>query len=282
MRGEQGSNTALGVSVIRTIHQIVDDLPHILEDTVSPQLIDRAVLEKIRNEPERHRSKAVRGLRSHIVLRSRYAEDELHEATNRGVSQFINLGAGYDTFPYRQPEWAASMKIIEIDHPATQEAKRAHFKTNGLKDPDNLEFLSLDLEKDDFSKAITNTSLDPKHPIWISCLGVLAYLRKQTVSKILEAVAQLPKGSGIVFAFAPERATSDIAVEGSSSVADRAEELGEPWLTRFTVEDLKGELHQCGFAEISFLEPKEAELRYYRDRTDLPAPRIVRLCKAKV
>jgi methyltransferase (TIGR00027 family) len=281
MRKEQGSSTALGVSMVRTIHQIVDDVPHILEDPISPILLDESTLDKIRKEPEKHRSKAARGLRSHVVLRSRYAEDELQEAAKRGVRQCINLGAGYDTFPYRLPAWAAKMRIIEIDHPATQEAKRAHFRDKGLKDPDNLKFLPLDLEKDDFSNGIENTSLDLEQPLWISCLGVFAYLRRQTVHNIFRSSAVMPKGSGIVFAFAPERATSGSAAGWIPSVADRAAELGEPWLTRFTVEDLKGELQGFGFTEVSFLEPKEAEVRYYSNRTDLPVPTMARLCKAK-
>jgi len=81
-----------------------------------------------------------RGLRSHIVLRSRYAEDELRDATIRGVTQCMNVGAGYDTFSYRQPEWAAHLQIVELDHPVTQREKRAYFAAKGLKDPDNLAF----------------------------------------------------------------------------------------------------------------------------------------------
>ena len=118
--------------------------------------------------------------------------------------------------------------------------------------------------------------------MWISCLGVLAYLRKLTVHRIFESVAKMRRGSGIVFAFAPETETTDKTAEGIASVAGRAAELGEPWLTRFTVENLRSELQECGFTEISFLEPKEAQSRYYKDRTDLPVPRMVRLCKAQV
>ena len=120
MRDGEGSSTALGVSVIRTVHQIVDDSPHILEDTVSQLLLDDATVGQIQRGSERFRSNEARSLRSHVVLRSRYAEDELHEAAIRGVRQFVSLGAGYDTFPYRQPEWAANLQILELDHPATQ------------------------------------------------------------------------------------------------------------------------------------------------------------------
>ena len=282
MREDQASSTALGVSVIRTVHQMMDDLPHILEDQISPILLQDFTIDRIRKEPEKHKSLAARGLRSHVVLRSRYAEDELREATNLGIKQFISLGSGYDTFPYRQPHWANDIRILEIDHPETQQAKRAHFKAKGLQDPPNLEFLPLDLEKDDFFNRVGKTSLDLEQPVWISCLGVLAYLQKQTVHQIFKSVAKTRRGSGIVFAFAPETETTDKTVEGIASVAERAAELGEPWLTRFTVENLRSELQECGFTEVSFLEPKEAQSRYYKNRTDLPVPRKVRLCKAHV
>ena len=208
MRDGEGSSTALGVSVIRTVHQIVDDSPHILDDPVSQRLLDDAMVGQIQRESEKYRSREARGLRSHVVLRSRYAEDELHEAITRGVRQFINLGAGYDTFPHRQPEWVANVQILELDHPATQKEKRAHFAAKGLKDPDNLAFIPVDLETDTLSKDIANAPIDLQKPIWISSLGVFAYLRRQTVLRVFETIVGLPKGSGIVFAFAPDKGTA--------------------------------------------------------------------------
>lgn len=282
MRDGEGSSTALGVSVIRATHQIVDDSPHILEDPISQRLLDDVIVEQIQRESEKYRSRQARGLRSHIVLRSRYAEDELREAVVRGVRQFVNLGAGYDTFSYRQPEWATDVQILELDHPATQKDKRAHFAAKGLKDPDNLAFVPTDLEADTLGKDIESAPIDLRKPIWISCLGVLAYLRRQTVHRIFETIVGLPKGSGIVFAFAPDKGSTNSTAGAPISVADQAADLGEPWLTRFTPEDLKAELEVYGFTEVAFLEPREAESKYYRNRTDLPAPRIVRLCKAIV
>jgi methyltransferase (TIGR00027 family) len=281
LQEEHGSNTALGVSIIRAVHQIVDELPHILEDPISPLLLDESQIQTIRSEPQRHNSRAARGLRSHIVLRSRFAEDELHKAANHGVKQFVNLGAGYDTYPYRQPPWASKLRMVEIDHPATQEAKRAHFRAKGLRDPENIEFLPFDLEKKDLAEGLASTQLDRQQIVWTTCLGVLAYLRKQTVHGIFMTVAAMPKGSGITFAFASERAASNGAGEGAFA-SERAAKLGEPWISLFTVQDLKAELSECGFSEISFLQPGEATKKYYENRTDLPAPRTTRLCSAKV
>ena len=172
--------------------------------------------------------------------------------------------------------------IVEMDHPATQSMKRALFSERGFKDPDNLSFFPIDLEEEDFRGSLAKTGLDLSRPVWISCLGVLAYLSGPTVHGIFEALSALASGSGIVFAFAPEKGGPDEASYGRRSAADRAAELGEPWITRFTKAALREELQGCGFAEIGFLEPENAEARYYKDRSDLPPPGKVRLCRSVV
>ena len=89
----QISGTARGAAAIRAVHQLIDEVPHILEDPVSPLLLGSEAVRRIREKPEEHMSRESRGLRSHVVLRSRYAEDELLRAVESGVAQFINLGA---------------------------------------------------------------------------------------------------------------------------------------------------------------------------------------------
>jgi methyltransferase (TIGR00027 family) len=204
------------------------------------------------------------------------------KAALRGAMQIVTLGAGYDTFPYRQPKWAERLRILEIDHPATQQAKRARFRAKGLADPDNLEFCPLDLEIEDFSRCLADRLPNREQLIWTSCLGVLAYLRRQTIHNIFLAVAALPRGSGITFTFAPHGAASNVASKGSPSASERAEQLGERWLTLFTIEDLEAELRACGFTVVNFFEPREAKSRYYENRKDLPVPSVTRLCSAMV
>ena len=130
------------------MHQLIDEIPHILEDPVSPLLLDQEAIRRIETHPEVQRSLQARALRSHVVLRSRYAEDRLFIAFKAGIRQFVSLGAGYDTFCFRQPDWAHSMKIIEADHPATQFAKKKVLREKGIESPENLEFVPLDLEKE--------------------------------------------------------------------------------------------------------------------------------------
>ena len=279
---DQASTTALSVSVIRAVHQTVDELPHILEDQVSLRLLDKETIQQISTESTKHGSARSKALRSHIVLRSRYAEDRLYLSYQSGIRQYISLGAGYDTFACRQPDWATDLKILEIDHPATQSAKLKHFKNSGITFPNNTEFHPLDLEENRLAKCLSQSAIDVSAPMFISCLGVLAYLRIETVERIFRDIAAMPKGSRFVFAFAPYKLEDADPQKGMESTAQRAAAHGEPWLTRFKVDELGKRLAECGFSRVAFLKPEEARQQYYQSRKDLPPPKSIRLCEACV
>jgi O-methyltransferase involved in polyketide biosynthesis len=57
-------------------------------------------------------------------LRSRYAEDHLEAAIERGVRRYVVLGAGLDTFAYRNRHAERGLREFEVNHPATQAWKR--------------------------------------------------------------------------------------------------------------------------------------------------------------
>ncbi len=282
MREDQSSGTALSVTVIRATHQLIDNVPHILEDSISPQLIGSALIERILQNPERYRSQSAKALRSHVVLRSRYAEDGLFEAIQSGVRQFVSLGAGYDTFAYRQPNWAQTLKIVEVDHPATQSSKIDLLKQKGIKVPENVEFLSLDFENENLELGLARTALDPTRPAFVACLGVLAYLHVETVQKIFRCIAKLPKLTRLAFTFAMKTMENIGQNDESQTLSGRAAAHGEPWLARFDLEDLKYELNRSGFSKVWFLDPSETATRYYAGRDDLPVPRKVTMGQAIV
>jgi methyltransferase (TIGR00027 family) len=243
-------------------------------------LLSKQAIERIKRNSARHRTPQARGLRSHVVLRSRYAEDQLQQAAVSGVSQYISLGAGFDTFSLRQPAWAKGLLIIEVDHPASQRAKREYFQNRGWSFAENTAFIPLDLEKADLIEELARGGVDLDRPIFVSCLGVLAYLNLEAVQKVFKSVARIPAGSSFVLAFAPKGLYGTVG--GKSEAAERAAEHGEPWLTYFTAEEVEALLKGCGFLEVEFLAPSEAAERYYKRRADLPAPRKTRLCLAKV
>jgi methyltransferase (TIGR00027 family) len=219
-------------------------------------------------------------LRSHIVLRSRFAEDQLEDAAARGVRQYVILGAGYDTFIVRQPEWARSLRIIEVDRPETQALKRARLEAAALTVPENVTFAGIDFERETLADGLRRHGVVLDEPVFFSWLGVTMYLTEQAIDAVLGTVAGSAAGSEIVFTFAPVRGESDHSHDGPS-LAERAASLGEPWLTYFEPAALARKLRDLGFGTVEFLTPAAAAARYFANRTDgLPAPRRTTIVRA--
>ncbi len=126
------SATALGAAFLRAAHQVLDQ-PRVLEDPIALRILGSERESALRSYPERYG--ASRALRALIVLRSRYAEDELARAVQRGVRQYVILGAGLDTFPYRNPYPVSRLRVYEVDHPATQSWKRRQLHQAEIADP---------------------------------------------------------------------------------------------------------------------------------------------------
>lgn len=219
------SRSALEMAVLRALHQLCDSSPKILIDPVIPKLLDAGFLQKAAASPAWLSAPRMMALRSQVVLRSRYAEDCLREAADRGVRQYVMLGAGLDTFAYRQPDWAALLRIFEVDHPASQRVKLARLRSSGIATPPNLVMIGADFEASPLRDALSAGSLDFAAPAFFSCLGVLVYLPAEAAQSIFRLVASLPKLSEIVFTFSQGG--------GVEAIAEAAAAAGEPWRTYY-------------------------------------------------
>ncbi|HET7232711.1 MAG TPA: class I SAM-dependent methyltransferase [Longimicrobium sp.] len=255
------SGTARGVAVLRAAHLIVDGKPAVLNDTVVARLLGGDIEAQIRAHVDDLQTPPSRGLRSHVVLRSRFAEDTLMDAVADGAEQYVLLGAGLDTFAYRQPSWARGLTIIEVDHPASQAAKRGALAAAGIEIPPNVRFADVDFERETLAHGLARCGVHTAKRTFFSWLGVTMYLTRDAIEATLRTVLSFPKGSGIVFTFAhTDSATSRLA-EGSASA-------GEPWVSYFTPEEVAEMLQSLGFSDSSFLSREEAERRYYANRAD--------------
>src|SRR4051812_14071206 len=209
------SRTALGVAWMRAIHQVLDSKPLVLEDEPIVELLGRYYVERACKTQERFQAPGARLLRSHVVLRSRFTEDRLEQSLNRGVEQFVILGAGYDTFFARQPEWARKLRIFEIDQAGTQEDKLARISAARMSVPDNVVFGSVNFEAESVADGLQRHGVRFDVPTVFSWLGVTMYLTEAAIDATLGAVLRFPRGSEIVLTFANrEAAPSRPATEG--------------------------------------------------------------------
>lgn len=271
MDEERPSLTAEGAAVMRAIHQTDDGHPKILEDPISPRLIDthndfyKTRLQLLERLPEPTRLR----LKSTFVMRSRFAEDRLKEAFEEGVRQYVILGAGLDTFPYRQPPWANGLRIFEVDHPATQRWKRRRFAKAGIVVPSNVRFVTVNFEEEALSTAVSRAGVDPRAPVFFSMLGVSQYLSEPAFDQTLRVVLSMPSPTEFVFSFVVSDGAlppDDVALVGALSAQFAA--IGEPWRLRFAPEKLVAKLSAIGFAKVLHLTPEKANRRYFQNRRD--------------
>ena len=269
------SRTALAVATLRAYHHLVDGEPYVLDDPIAARIIDPEMLAAIERRDERFAHPLGRGLRLSVLLRSRYAEDELAAAVAGGMRQFVSLGAGYDTFTYRQPAWAHELRIFEVDHPATQREKRARLERSAIALPGNLTFVPIDFETTALLDALRAGGVDASRPVFFSWLGVIPYLSESAIDATFASICTFPRGSAIVFSYA-NTATPQ-------ALADAAGATGEPWLTRMEPDDFERLLRPLGFSTISFLTPQDTETRYALSRLPMfDPPRFTNLGKATI
>jgi methyltransferase (TIGR00027 family) len=249
------NRNALWNSSLRAAHQSLDDDPKILVDNVISLLLPPEMRERIANHGDDYRDEKTNALRVQVVLRGRFAEERVEAAVGRGVTQLVILGAGYDTFPYRLPEWAEKLRVFEVNRPLIQRLKSEALAGAGIKPPANLTYVSMDFAKQSLPEVLAQAGFDATLPAIVSWRGIIRTLTREAIEDVLRFVGGLPRESELVFSFAQPGAVLSGAAE-------------EPWLTRISPEDLTGLLRAFGFTVVSFLTPEYANLRYIGERHD--------------
>jgi len=284
MPESQVRNTGSIPAVFRAAHQILDAHPKILDDPVAIGLVEGSSEAEIRAQTAKLQQPFQRLARALFVLRSRFTEDQLAEAVKMGVGQYVLLGAGLDTFAYRQPAWATTLQIIEVDQPASQAFKRHCLGHAGVAIPGNVAFCPLDFEHTTLQEGLNSVAFDRQVPTFFSWLGVTQYLTSAAIEATLQCVLTLPAASGITFTFVlPNALLESDDLQVAMYYAPLAASMGAPWITRFEPQPLRQWLLDLGFSAVFHLPPAEATARYFVGRHDgLPTPMFEQLMYAVV
>jgi methyltransferase (TIGR00027 family) len=176
-----------------------------------------------------------------VVIRSRYTEDALRDAVEKGTRQYVLIGAGFDTFVLRRPAFSQAVEIFEIDHPATQTLKLERIKECGISLPRSVHFVAADLASEALEAALDRSSFRRDEPAFLSWLGVTAFLTREANLAILRAVATCAApGSELVFTYIEQidfnsDSGSGLLRELKTMVAS----MGEPWVSGFDPKELE-------------------------------------------
>ncbi|HMG87174.1 MAG TPA: class I SAM-dependent methyltransferase [Terracidiphilus sp.] len=262
METGRASKTALGVAIRRAAHQLADK-PPVLDDPIALRLVGEGYPRLM----ERALHPVGRDFRGFMAARSRYAEDRLAEAVAGGITQYVVLGAGLDTFAYRNP--FPALRVFEVDFPATQVWKRAMLEQAAIALPSNLVFVALDFEHQTLAEGLWQAGLDFEVPTFFGWLGVVPYLTLEAFRATLSVVAQMPAGSAVTFDYAVDPETlSPIGRIAFDRLAERVAAAGEPFQLFFTPETLEAELRQAGFHRVEQVDSVRLNDLYFNNRAD--------------
>jgi methyltransferase (TIGR00027 family) len=265
---DRASHTAERVARRRAAHQLIDD-PRVLVDPIALTILGSESEAALRADPHAENDSSYgRMLRAFLVARSRVAEDEVAAAHERGIRQYVVLGAGLDTFAYRNP--FPDLQVVEIDHPATQAMKRARLAAAGIEVPANVVYLPVDFANDDLTHALAGTPEVRADARVFSWLGVSIYLERTAVSATLRAVAGAAGADGaVVFDYAaPLNTLSLVRRAAISLLMQRLEAIGEPWRTFIEPSELADELTGFGFRSVTDFSADALNAKFFDSRTD--------------
>jgi methyltransferase (TIGR00027 family) len=271
MHETEPSRTALAAAAYRAFHQLLEGGRLFADPLALPILGADAQLVEDRARTDAQALEAHRGMRLFVAVRSAIAEARLKAAIeDRGVGQLVVLGAGLDTFAYRNP-FEGRLKVFEVDHPATQAWKRRRLAEVGIAVPPSLTFTPVDFETDNLLAALEAAGFDPAKRTVFIWLGVVPYLTKEAVSATLTLIAGMPGGAEVIFDYSdPPETLSGQARTAHLERAERVASVGEPFLSNFEPADLHAQLTALGLRQIEDLGPRELMSRYFRPGSPSP------------
>jgi len=264
------SRTALRVALRRAAHQIYDTPPLVFPDPLALRILGgergehAEALRKTANKLHKPHSVA---LRAFLVARSRHAEDNLAQAVQNNVTQYVLLGAGLDTFAHRNPH--PGLRVFEVDHPATQAWKQELLTRANLDAPPSLTFVPVDFEdfeRQNLSGRLLASGFDPARPAFFAWLGVVPYLTLEAFRSTVAFLAAQPPGSGVVLDYGLPRAIlPPLEQLARDSMASRVRQAGEPFQLFFTPSEIAAEF--AAFSRLEDLGTPELNARYFPNRT---------------
>lgn len=265
----QPDNTAMRTALWRALHVLTDAEPHIISDTIGLQLI--APDDDWRERPD---MKYTGRLRASIVARARYIEDLINEESKNGITQYVILGAGLDTYAERRTDGASKIQIFEIDQSDTLTWKQQRLIETGFDIPDNLHFVPVDFETDNWYEQLLKAGFDKNKAAVIACTGVTLYLTREAIVETLQQISTFAPASVLAMTFylpidlmdEQDKPLMEMSLKGAAA-------SGTPMKSFFSPDEVLVLACNAGFKERKTISTKDIEQSYFAHRTDdlLPA-----------
>ena len=279
MHEDRVSETALAAAALRAAHRLHDDFL-VFDDAFAAELTSESWRDQLAagTVGALIETLGLRRIQAQLVGRMRYLEDELERALGEGLDQYVLLGAGLDAFAWRRPDLLDRLRVIELDHPATQDYKRRRLEELGRSIPEAVELVPVDFERTSLDTVLSETRFDPAVPAFFSWMGVVGYLTHEAFEASIRSLANASvSGSRLLFDYpiamelVPEhdRPWTRQVDQGTAS-------LGEQRKLKQRPDDVGSLLAGVGFERVEDLSPSAFHDRYFEGRSDglTPNPEV--------
>jgi methyltransferase (TIGR00027 family) len=219
---------------------------------------------------------APKGIYEYTLARTKYIDSVFKEALAEGFDQILIFGAGFDTRALRFEIEAGNTKIFELDLPITQQAKVEQYKKRGLQIPRNLEFISIDFDKESLPEKLGEAGFHRDRRSLFVMEGLLMYLQPESVDQTFNVIETFSGAlSEVVFDYvlAPVL-RQEGRYYGEREIVESVTNAGERWY--FGIEDgaIVDFLANYGLNICEHKDAQELEREYFTDASEKVVGRI--------
>ena len=173
------------------------------------------------------------------------------------------------TRAWRRPDLLRSVRVFEVDHPASQAWKLKRVEDLALPLSDSQVFVPVDFEAEPLRDALRAAGFDWGQPAPFSWTGVAPYLTAQAIESTLRTIAAAAPGSEVVFSYlAEDCALDDAGTEYARIYRPIAASVGEPLQPGWPVSEIERLISRCGLTVADHPARADLQQRYFAGRTD--------------
>jgi len=260
------SRTAMLAAVARGRLRLEETPPWVLDDAFALVLVGPVWQELRERLASLLPGQVIRETSAAVCTRTRYAEDRLAAGA---FTQYVILGAGLDSFAWRRPDLLRSLRVFEVDHPASQAWKLERVSALALPLNDSQVFVPVNFEAESLQDALRTEGFDRGQPTLFSWTGVAPYLTAPAIASTLRTIAGAAAGSEVVLSYrAEDSVLDDAGKEFVRIYAPLAASLGEPLQPGWPVIEIERLISQSGLKVVDHPARADLQNRYFTDRTD--------------
>jgi methyltransferase (TIGR00027 family) len=210
---------------------------------------------------------APKGIYEYTIARTKYIDAIFKEILAEGFDQILIFGAGFDTRALRFQTEAGDTRIFELDVQITQEAKLGQYEKRGLSIPANVEFISIDFDKEPPSDKLEDAGFVRDGRSLFVLEGLLMYLKPESVDETFKVIERFAgEDSEVVFDYVR---ASVLRQEGScygeKDIVKSVAKAGERWYFGLEDGELERFLKKYGLRVNEHKDAQELERMYFTD-----------------